>query len=140
MDDKHVSDANTLQSQRQHIFAVNHDPEFLDVVRVLLQGETYNVTTTNYVPRTWDQIAALQPSLLLIDLHPVQPQDGLDLLEHLRREGIIHTIPIIVTSTDHRLLERIEQDKDRYGGDRFVVKPLDIEELLKAIDILIGSA
>ncbi|HEX2348902.1 MAG TPA: hypothetical protein VHI51_10765, partial [Ktedonobacterales bacterium] len=54
----------TRQGQRQHIFAVNHDPEFLDVMRMLLQDERYNVTTTNYVPRTWEQIAALQPSLL----------------------------------------------------------------------------
>lgn len=52
MDNTNVSDARRHQNQLQHIFAVNHDPEFLDIVRVLLQGEMYNVTTTNYVPRT----------------------------------------------------------------------------------------
>lgn len=128
------------QNQRQHIFAVNHDPEFLDVVCVLLQGETYNVTTTNYVPRTWNQIAALRPSLLLIDLSPAQTQDGLDLLEQLHREGVTYLIPIIVTSTDQRILDRVKQEKDRYGGDEFVVKPLDISDLLQTIDTLIGPA
>lgn len=74
------------QGERKHIFAVNHDPEFLDVVRVLLQDESYNVTTTNYVPRTWDQIAALQPSLLLIDISP-RSQAGWELLEQLHVGG-----------------------------------------------------
>jgi CheY-like chemotaxis protein len=140
MDGTIAPDANHRQSQRKHILAVSHNPEFLDVVRVLLQGETYNVTTTNYVPRTWAQIAALQPSLLLIGLNPVHPQDGLELLEHLHHEGVTHTIPIVVTSTDHHLLQRIEREKDYFGGDRFMVIALDIDELLEAIRTLIGPA
>lgn len=46
------------------------------MVRVLLQEKRYNVTTTNYLPRTCQQIAALQPSLLLIDLLPSVGQAG----------------------------------------------------------------
>ncbi len=128
------------QNPRKHVFAVDQDPDFLDVARVLLQDETYHVTTTNYVPRTWNQIAAMQPSLLLIDLSPVRPDAALELLEHLHREGITNTIPVIITSTDPRLLERIKQDTARLGGDGFVVKPLDIDVLLKTIHELIGGA
>ena len=95
-------DAGARQGDRQHIFAVNQDPAFLDVVRMLLQEERYNVTTTNYVPRTWDQIAALQPNLLLIDLAP-HSQVGWDLLERLHAEGITSRIPVLVTSTDRYL-------------------------------------
>jgi DNA-binding response OmpR family regulator len=127
------------QGDRKHIFAVNHDPEFLDLVRMLLQDETYNVTTTNYVPRTWDQIAALQPALLLIDLTP-RSQAGWDLLAHLRAEGVTTRIPIVVTSTDPYLLERVQQDHDRYGGDKLVAKPFHIDTLLDAIRALIGLA
>jgi CheY-like chemotaxis protein len=127
------------QGERQHIFAVNHDPQFLDVVRVLLQDERYNVTTTNYVPRTWDQIAALQPSLLLIDLTPYG-QSRWELLEHLHAAGVTSRIPVIVTSTDPHMLARMEQEHDRYGGDTLVAKPLDIDALLDAIRALIGPA
>jgi len=127
----------THQGQRQHIFAVNHDPEFLDVMRMLLQDERYNVTTTNYVPRTWEQIAALQPSLLLIDLTPFS-QAGWDLLEQLHTQGVTTRIPIIVTSTDKRVLARVEQENERYGGDRLITKPLDVDDLLEAIRNLIG--
>ena len=49
-------------------------------------------------------------------------------------------IPILVTSTDPHTLQRMEQDYDRYGGDKLVVKPLDIDVLLEAIRTLIGPA
>lgn len=132
-------DEEHRQQQRQHIFAVNHDPEFLDFVRMLLQDETYNVTTTNYVPRTWDQIAALQPSLLLIDLSPVSAA-AMELLEHLHQEGVTNRIPIVVTSTVPRILEQVEREPDRFGGARLVAKPFDVDVLLAAIRDLIGPA
>jgi hypothetical protein len=68
---------------RKHIFVVNGDPAFLEVIRTLLQEhEDYNVTTTNFVPETFDQVVALDPSLLVIDL-AVGERARWDLLEHL---------------------------------------------------------
>jgi CheY-like chemotaxis protein len=60
------------------------------------------------VPRTWDQIAALQPDLLVIDLSPLS-RAGWDLLEQLHAQGVTGRIPIIVTSTDPGQLERVER-------------------------------
>lgn len=139
MIDSNGEDDEARQGDRKHIFAVNHDPVFLDLVRELLQDETYNVTTTNYVPRTWDQIAALQPSLLLIDLSPYS-RAGWDLLEHLHVEGITSRIPIIVTSTDPSSLAQVRRDRDRFGGDKVVAKPFQIHALLNAIRALVGPA
>lgn len=131
------------QSQRQHILVVNHDPALLpallDVVRILLQEERYNVTTTNYVPHTWERIVALQPSLLLIDLAS-RSQAGWDLLEQLHAEGVTEHIPIIVTSSDRRILARVDQEPNRFGADRLITKPLDVNDLLEAIRTLIGPA
>ena len=49
------------QESRKHIFAINGSPDFLNVIRDLFQEEDYNVTTTNYVPTSFEQIAALTP-------------------------------------------------------------------------------
>ena len=40
--------------ERSHIFAVNGSPDFLDILRELFQQEQYNVTTTNFVPGTFE--------------------------------------------------------------------------------------
>ena len=131
--------AEHQQMERKHILAVNSPPEFLDFVRGLLQDEHFNVTTTNYVPRTFDQIAGLKPDLLLIDL-VAGFQAGWDLLEHLQEEALTRGIPVIVTSTDPFLLERAEAQRERFRSTRYIVKPLDIGELLAAVSDLIGSA
>lgn len=127
------------QMRRPHIFAINGDPDFLNVVRVLLQDERYNVTTTNFVPRTFDQIAALQPSLLLVDL-AIGKQAGWELLERLHEETSTRNIPLIVVSNDPELLDRARQDEKRYGGKNFIAKPLDLDALIRTIQSLTGDS
>jgi CheY-like chemotaxis protein len=127
------------QMRRRHVFAVNGHSEFLDAVRALLEEERYNVTTTNFVPRTFDQIAALDPDLLIVDL-AVGLQAGWELLERLTLEAQTHDIPVIVVSTNPKYLRDVKADHARFGGQRFIAKPFDVDELLKAVDELIGSA
>ena len=62
------------QEERKHIFAINGAPEFLNLVRELFQEEGYNVTTTNYVPKSFNQIAALQPDALIVDVVVGEPE------------------------------------------------------------------
>lgn len=124
---------------RKHIFVVNGDPAFLELVRELLQLEEFNVTTTNFVPRTFAQIGALNPDLLVIDL-VIGEQDGWELLERVKYEAVTRDIPVIVTSTDPHLLEIAQQNEGRYGHNRYITKPLDIDELLKTVEELVGRA
>ena len=69
------------------IIVVNSAPDFLDLLRELLQDENYNVTTTNFVPRTFDQIKALDPDLLVVDLI-IGQRAGWDLLEPLQTDAL----------------------------------------------------
>ncbi len=132
-------DAQHLEPGNKHVFVVNGSVMVLEFIRELLQAEHYNVTTTNYVPRTWDQIAALQPNLLMVDL--VVGQDvGWELLEHLQQEANTRDIPVIVFSTDQALLEQAIEQKQHYGGQRFLAKPFDIQDLLTMVWELIGPA
>ncbi len=132
-------DAERMKMGRAHVLVINGDPDFLNFVRTLLQDERYNVTTTNYVPRTFDLIAALGPSLLLVDL-VMGEQAGWELLEQLHAGAATRGIPVIAMSPDQRLLDRAEADEARYGVRRFLLKPLDYHGLLEEIDALIGRA
>ena len=127
------------QEGRKHIFAINGSVDFLNIVRELFQEENYNVTTTNFVPDTFDQIAALGPNLLIIDL-ALGMQAGWELLEQLGQDAQTQNIPVIVVSTRPQLLETARADPARYGGQRFLRKPFDVDDLLTAVDELIGRA
>jgi CheY-like chemotaxis protein len=131
--------ATPEQMRRQHVFVVNGSIEFLDVVRELLQEERYYVTTTNFVPRTFHQIETAQPSLLVVDLCHGETA-GWDLLAELRQEAATRQLPVILVSTSERLLTKAQDEQALWGGDRYLLKPFDLETLLQMIQELIGEA
>jgi CheY-like chemotaxis protein len=129
----------SAQMHRKHILAVNGASAFLDFVRVLFEQENYNVTTTNFVPRTDVMIAALQPDLVIVDI-VLGHQLGWDLLESLHHEVVTRDIPLLLTSTDPRMLARAQADEQRYGQQRVIAKPMDIDELLETVTEIIGPS
>ncbi|HEX5166992.1 MAG TPA: response regulator [Thermomicrobiales bacterium] len=124
---------------RKHIFVVNGSPMFLDLMRMVLQDEHYNVTTTNFVPRTFEQIIGLQPDLLIVDL-AVKEMAGWTLLERLKQEAQTHEIPVIVVSTTPGHLEKAEAESERYSGQLYVAKPFNLDDILDGVRSLIGGA
>jgi CheY-like chemotaxis protein len=139
MDSDDGARATPVQMQRQHIFVVNGSAEFLDVVRELLQDENYNVTTTNFVPQTFEQVEAARPSLLIVDLIHGE-MAGWELLADVRHEAATRDIPVILVSTTKQLLEKAEAERVIWGGDRYFLKPFSLDALLQAIQELIGPA
>jgi DNA-binding response OmpR family regulator len=127
------------QEQRKHIFAINGSPDFLNVIRDLFQEEDYNVTTTNFVPNSFEQIAALDPDALIVDI-AVGQWAGWELLERLNAEAATTGIPVLVVSTDPTLLERVQDEAARYGQNRFLIKPFGLEEILAQIREMVGAA
>lgn len=131
--------ATPEQMARKHVYVVNGSPEFLDVIRELLQDENYNVTTTNFVPRSFETIDAAQPSLLIIDL-VLGERAGWDLLVRLRESISTRDIPVLLVSTRGALLDEARERHEEFGGDRYLVKPFDLEDLLAIIEEMIGKA
>lgn len=127
------------QEGRKHVLAINGSPEFLDIVRQLLQEERYNVTTTNFVPRSFEQIESLQPDALIVDV-VVGQAAGWELLERLHAAAATTGIPVIVLSTSHDLLDLAQAQAARYGTHRYLPKPFDLDALLEQIRELIGEA
>jgi DNA-binding response OmpR family regulator len=127
------------QEGRKHIFVINGAPEFLNLMRELFQDESYNVTTTNFVPNSFDQILALEPDALIVDM-VVGQSAGWELLERLHAEAATTGIPVILVSTSPELLEKVQDQAARYGTHRALAKPFDVGELLGMIREAIGAA
>jgi DNA-binding NtrC family response regulator len=134
-----MSAAEHQQRARKHVFVVNGAPEFLNLMRELLQEDDFNVTTTNYVPDTYKTIEVLAPDLIVADL-VVGQRAGWELLEQLRKGAATQGIPVILASTDPNLLARAEADTERYGEHESFVKPFDVDKVLALVHEVIGSA
>jgi DNA-binding response OmpR family regulator len=141
MDDRERSHPveDRTQEGRKHIFVINGAPEFLNLMRELFQDERYNVTTTNFVPNSFDQIIALEPDAVIIDI-VVGQQAGWELLERLHGQAATTGIPVVVVSTSPQLLERAQTQAARFGSHSYLAKPFDLEELLGIIQAAIGRA
>ena len=127
------------EQPRPHVFAVNSSVAFLTLVREILQEAGYAVTTTNFVLTSFTQITTLQPDLLIIDVAAGE-QVGWDLLARLHRGAETQALPVLVVSTDPRLLERAQADAARYGHHRYLEKPFDIDQLLACVEEMIGRS
>ena len=127
------------QERRKHIFAIDGSPDFLNVIRELFQDEGYNVTTTNFVPNSFEQINALAPDALIVDI-VVGQRVGWELLEALNAAAATTGIPVLIVSTDPRLLKRVQEQAARYGKNRYLIKPFGLDDILAQIREMIGEA
>jgi CheY-like chemotaxis protein len=127
------------RTPRKHVFAVNSSPDFLLIVRDLLEGEGYAVTTNDFTPNVFTQIVMRQPDALIIDIAPGE-STGWDLLRRLHTEAATTGIPVLVTSTSSALLEQAHEQAAWYGTKRsFLTKPMDLDHLLATIREMVSS-
>ena len=132
-------DAEHSVAHRKHIFVINGAPAFLNLMRDVFQDERFNVTTTNFVPRSFEQIEALQPDALIVDV-VVGQQAGWDLLVRLHDAATTTGIPILVVSTSRDLLDDARSQAERIGTLRYLNKPFDLTDLLNTVHDMIGEA
>ncbi len=132
--------ADRQRTPRKHVFTVNNSPDFLLIVRELLEDEGYAVTTSDFEPNVFTRIVMRQPDVLTVDV-AVGETAGWELLERLHVEPATTNIPVLVTSTSPELLEQAREQAARYGTTpSFLTKPMDLDELLGTIREVIGDA
>jgi CheY-like chemotaxis protein len=131
--------ARAVRRARPHVYVLDADPAILDLVRELLLLERYDVTASTYAPESLEVIDLHAPDLVVLDLAWGE-RAGWDLLEALAGHVSTAGIPVLVTSTNHHLLERAVADPARYGTHRDLIKPFDVEVLLALVQELAGVA
>ncbi len=80
-------------------------------------------------------VRARRPHLILLDMH-LPDISGLELLRHFKADPDIASIPVIVVSAD--ALEPQIDAALAAGANRYLTKPVDVSELLAALDDLLA--
>jgi CheY-like chemotaxis protein len=125
--------------RRKHVFVVNSSPDFLLIMRELLEEEGYAVTTSDFEANVFTRIVMRQPDALMIDVSPGESA-GWDLLRRLHTEPATTGIPVVVTSTSPALLNQAREEAAEYGTNHsFLTKPMDLDELLGVVREMIGD-
>jgi CheY-like chemotaxis protein len=127
------------QMARRHVLVVNSDPAFLDEVRVLLQSDRYNVTSTNLVPETFAMVQAAGADALVVDLATDEPAQW-ELVGQLVADTRTRSLPVVITANDAEMLDGAETRPWPAGGRFHLLKPFDPNLLGDVIHALIGPA
>ncbi len=106
------------------ILVVDDEPSLLDFLRLLLEGEGYQVDTRPSLAEARQALAAREPDLVLCDV--MMPDgNGLELLDEIRRRPSPPSVVMMTAYTSTR--SAIEAMK--LGADDYLSKPFDVEEL-----------
>ncbi|GEJ58248.1 response regulator [Anaeromyxobacter diazotrophicus] len=123
-----------LRGRAPPVLVVDDDPDILEAVCDILEGEGYRVARARNGREALGQVEEERPLLILLDLMmPVM--DGSAFAQALRGRERDRSIPIVVISADGD-----PQKAAALGARGFLAKPFDIDALLAEVAALAPSA
>jgi CheY-like chemotaxis protein len=94
---------------RPHIYVINANEAFLELIGDILRDARLHVTLEQMRPNpevTLGNLRSAQPDLIILDVIPYT-DDAAQLLERMKNDPDLATIPVMVASTSTNAAERI---------------------------------
>jgi CheY-like chemotaxis protein len=124
-----------------HVTVVNDNPEFLDLVHDILEGDRYETTLIDGDNLdAIDRIRSSRPDLLMIDVRlGVVGDRGWEIAQEVRAEPEFEHLPVLLCSADTVALEGLESRLAETRRVATLAKPFTIDELTEIIDELLAD-
>jgi CheY-like chemotaxis protein len=114
------------------ILVVDDDPDILDALAEILEGEGYAVERAKHGREALQKVDARRPQLILLDLMmPVM--DGYEFSQQLKTRNSAANIPIVVLSADRAVQAKASQ----IGARDFLAKPFELSDLLRIVGSMV---
>ncbi|HMQ33764.1 MAG TPA: hypothetical protein PKD53_23730 [Chloroflexaceae bacterium] len=114
------------------IVVVESDPSVRHLFDEVLHDEGYRVRLLEPRALCPSRLAAAAPDLVLLEITPATTPEVLALVGLLRRRPDTAQLPVLLSSTDHRLLEQRATELCRLGCDP-LHKPFGLDDLLDVV-------
>jgi DNA-binding response OmpR family regulator len=111
------------------ILVVDDDEAILDVVKIILTNEGYEVETHTSGKQLYSRESNL-PSLIILDIL-LSGEDGRDICAYLKGKESTKNIPIILFSAHSHA--DISNTLPPAAYDYFISKPFDVDDLIKVV-------
>lgn len=118
------------------ILVIDDDDALLDLFRLLLEEESYEVVTSKTAFEHVSEVEQIKPHLVILDIMMGRHYEGLLLLEKLRLYPPTRTIPVILCTAAANVI-REQEEMLQQKGVPVLYKPFDLEELLQVIRSLL---
>ena len=116
----------------KRVIVVEHDDATIELLAELLASEGLTPLCYPEWPVNLTDLENTQADLLILDLEPGDPYNALERLGELRRHPVTRSLPVIVNSTDERMLAQLEA-KLRDFGCAALSKPFDLNDFIALV-------
>jgi two-component system, cell cycle response regulator DivK len=115
---------------KQSILIVDDNPDNLDLTRILLESEGFDVRVAEDAETALQVLDTYRPDLILMDIQ-LPGMDGLELTRRLRLDPARREVVIVALSA---YAMKSDEDSARLAGcDRYVTKPINTRTFIPTI-------
>ena len=126
---------------QKKILIIDDDPSFLEICSAILIESDYQVDTANNTEEGLKKILSQWPDLLLLDIMMATMDEGLNFASALKQRGDLYRLPIMIVSArpdvEKGYKRTVDQDMDWISADAFMEKPINPQDLLHNVRLLI---
>jgi CheY-like chemotaxis protein len=121
------------------ILVVDDDPDFVEIMRTILESNDYDVVTAANGEQAMAQVKAQRPDLMLLDIMMSSVLDGLNVSEQLALDPEARFMPVImVSSIAETPYAHVFPMGEQPHMDAWLSKPVDPKVLLAKVAELLG--
>ncbi|SKB47036.1 response regulator [Daejeonella lutea] len=118
----------------KRVLVVDDNQEILDVIKILMELNGYEVKCINSGLNLSDSVIDYDPNIILLDI-VLGDIDGRDLCRYLKGDPRTQHIPIIIISASDTIYSAGEKT---CNAETFIPKPFDIQYLLTQVETYVN--
>jgi len=125
------------------IMIVDDDPDYIKVIKAILEKEQYTVVTAGDKTEGMEKIRAEKPDLAILDVMMHAWQDGFEMSRQLKKDPQFKNMPVLMlTAVENRTgigFKSTAGDPTWLPVDVFLDKPVEPDVLLSEIKKLLSN-
>jgi DNA-binding response OmpR family regulator len=120
-----------VTKQAPRVVCIEDSPETLELVRLILKKEGYEVTTTSGGREGLQAIAQVKPDIVLLDLM-MPDMDGWEVYQTMKADENMKEIPVIIITAKSQSIDKV-LGLHIAKVDDYITKPFSPTELVASI-------
>ncbi len=125
------------------IVIIDDDPEICDALSQILSQYGYQVFTALDTQTGYELFVETGPDLLILDIMMATMDEGLEFATKIKKSETIYGVPILIVSArppvEKGYGRTLDEDLDWIHADIFMEKPIEPEELIHNVKLLING-
>ncbi|MFH1655878.1 MAG: response regulator [Candidatus Omnitrophota bacterium] len=119
---------------KQKILIVDDDPDILDILRIVLTEENFDVIQATDGEEALELAKEKSPNLIVLD-YKMPKVSGIEVCKQLRKDILLQHLPIIMLTGKGETKDKVEGLGA--GADDYIVKPFEPQELLARVKMVL---